>query len=86
LEQSKLALDKELGDDFVPWTLHDLRRTYATNLAKLGTPIHITEKFLNHISGTFAGITGVYQRHSYKDEMKSAVELWERRLAEIVAA
>ena len=84
--KSKLALDKKLGDDFVPWTLHDLRRTYATNLAKLGTPIHITEKLLNHISGTFAGITGVYQRHSYKDEMKSAVELWERRLAEIIAA
>ena len=29
-----------------------LRRTFATNLAALGTPIHVTEKLLNHVSGT----------------------------------
>ncbi len=34
------------------FTLHDLRRTFATNHARIGTPIHVTEKLLNHSSGT----------------------------------
>jgi integrase len=67
------------------WTLHDLRRTFATNLAALGTPIHVTEKLLNHVSGTTSGIVGIYQRHSYMDEMRKAVRQWEIRLAEILA-
>lgn len=64
-----------------PWTLHDLRRTFATNLAALGVPIHITEKLLNHVSGTTGGIVAVYQRHAYLDEMREAIEAWEKYLA-----
>jgi integrase len=48
--KSKAALDRLSGVS--GWTLHDLRRTFATNLAALGTPIHVTERFLNHVSGT----------------------------------
>ncbi len=54
-----------------PWTLHDLRRTFATNLAALGTPIHVTEKLLNHVSGTLSGVAAIYNRHTYMDEMRS---------------
>ncbi len=75
-QMDKLKLD--------PWTLHDLRRTFATNLAALGTPIHVTEKLLNHVSGTTSGIIAVYQRHSYMPEMREAVGFWERRLAKIL--
>jgi len=82
--KSKLALDKKLGDKFSPWTLHDLRRTFATNLAKLGTPIHATERLLNHTSGTMSGIVAVYQRHDFQKEMREAVDKWEKRLLEIV--
>jgi integrase len=60
------------------WTLHDLRRTFATNLAALGVPVHVTEKLLNHVSGTTGGIVAVYQRHTYEAEMRSAMECWER--------
>ena len=59
---SKAVLDKLCG--VAGWTLHDLRRTFATILAALGTPIHVTERFLNHVSGTHSGIVAVYQRHS----------------------
>jgi integrase len=59
------------------WTLHDLRRTFATNLAALGVPIQVTEKLLNHISGTAGGIVAVYQRPTYENEMRDAVEKWE---------
>ncbi len=68
------------------WTLHDLRRTFATNLAVLGVPVHVTEKLLNHISGTMAGIVAVYQRHTYQEEMRAAVERWERHVAVLMRA
>ena len=50
----KQALDQD--SNLQAWTLHDLRRTFATKLAALGTPIHVTEKLLNHVSGTTGGI------------------------------
>ena len=75
-----LKLSKTSG-----WTLHDLRRTFATNLAALGTPIHITERLLNHVSGTQSGIVAVYQRHDYAAEQRQAIEAWDKRLQSIVA-
>jgi integrase len=74
----KPAFDNECPLD--PWTLHDLRRTCATNLAALGVPVHVTEKLLNHVSGTTGGIVAVYQRHAYIDEMREAIKAWENHL------
>lgn len=56
------------------WTLHDLRRTFASNQARLGTPIHIIEKLLNHVSGSLAGVAGIYNRYSYFEEMAVAMQ------------
>jgi integrase len=81
----KLALDKKLGPDFKPWTLHDLRRTFATNMAKLGVRQEVTEKLLNHTTGKISGVAAIYNKHTYLDEMRAAVANWEKRLAEIVA-
>lgn len=73
--KAKAQLDKlaQIG----PWTLHDLRRTYATNLQRLGIKLEVIEALLNHISGTRAGIVGVYQRHAYEAEMREAVMTYE---------
>lgn len=79
----KDALDE--SSKIAPWTLHDLRRTFATNLAALGTPIQVTEKVLNHVSGATGGIVAVYQRHSYEQEMRDAVAAWEKRLSQILS-
>jgi integrase len=68
-----------------PWTLHDLRRTFATSLAALGTPIHVTEKLLNHVSGQISGVAAIYNRHAYLDEMRQAIEKWEDRLATLLS-
>ncbi len=65
-------VDKEVNIDH--WTLHDLRRTFATIHAEIGTPIHITERLLNHVSGTISGVAAVYSRHSYIGEMREALE------------
>jgi len=73
--KSKDSFDE--GLEVEPYTLHDLRRTFASTLALLGVPIHVTEKLLNHVSGSHGGIVGVYQRYSYMDEMKEAVGVFE---------
>ncbi len=67
------------------WTFHDLRRTAATNLQKLGVRLEVTEAVLNHVSGSRAGIVGVYQRHDWAQEKRAALDAWERRLKAIVA-
>jgi len=60
------------------WTFHDLRRTAATGMARLGIPVRITEAVLNHVSGTGGGIVAVYQRHDYAEEKRNAMEAWGR--------
>ena len=67
------------------WRLHDLRRTVATSLQKLGVRLEVTEAILNHVSGSRAGIVGVYQRHEYAAEKRAALDAWARRLEAIVS-
>jgi integrase len=64
------------------WTLHDLRRTYATFHQKLnpGTRLEVIEALLNHVSGTKAGVVGIYQRHDWFPEMVEALGRYEARL------
>lgn len=80
--RSKARMDKHLG--LSGYTLHDLRRTFSSNLAMLGTPIHVTEKLLNHVSGTISGVAAVYNRHSYMEEMKYAVRQHDNFLEELI--
>jgi integrase len=58
------------------WRLHDLRRTAASGMARLGVAVHVVEKLLNHVSGTFAGVVGVYQRHDFMAEKRAAAQTW----------
>jgi integrase len=67
------------------WTLHDLRRTVATNLQKLGVRLEVTEAILNHVSGSRSGVVGVYQKYDWADEKRAALDAWARRLEAIVA-
>lgn len=73
--RAKGRLDTEIGIDH--FTLHDLRRTFSSNMARLGVPIHVTEKMLNHQSGSFGGVAGVYNRHGYMAEMQTAMQEYE---------
>jgi integrase len=68
------------------WVIHDLRRTVATILARIGTPIHITEKLLNHTSGKLGGLVGVYQTYEYEPECRAAVEKLAEEIRRIVAS
>jgi integrase len=68
------------------WVLHDLRRTLVSSWAALGIRLEVTEKYINHVSGTHGGIVGVYQRHSFMPEMRAAIEAWETKLAHLIDA
>jgi integrase len=73
--KAKRELDQsaDLQND---WTLHDIRRTVATGLQKLGVSLQVIEAVLGHVSGSRAGVVGVYQRHSFDAEKRAALEAW----------
>jgi len=88
--KSKATLDKAVllymqkhakqGTEIVPppnWTLHDLRRTAKTLMVRAGVRPDISERVLGHV---IAGVEGTYDRHSYADEKRDALE----KLAAIV--
>jgi integrase len=80
----KRELDRASG--VTGWTLHDIRRAFASGLASLGVALPVIERLLAHRSGSFAGIVGVYQRYDFLPEMRAAIDLWEGHLAAIIAA
>ncbi|WDR05549.1 integrase arm-type DNA-binding domain-containing protein [Devosia rhodophyticola] len=76
------ALDEgRAPPDAIPtWTLHDLRRTCASGLARLRQSPHVIEALLNHKSGQVSGVAAVYNRYEYQDEKLQALQAWERYL------
>jgi integrase len=89
--KAKSALDRAIVDAraktaarLQPWTVHDLRRTVATGLQRLGTRLEVTEAVLNHVSGSRGGITGIYQRHDWRNEQRTALDGWAARVDAIV--
>lgn len=58
------------------WTFHDFRRTVASGMARLGIDLPVIEKVLAHETGSFGGIVGVYQKHTYAKEKRAALEQW----------
>ncbi len=53
-------------------------------MARLGVAIPVIEKVLNHTSGTFAGVVGVYQRHDFMEEKRAALETWARHIDSLI--
>jgi integrase len=68
------ALRQAAGID--DWTWHDLRRTAATAMARLGCPREHVEAALNHISPR-GGLTGIYQRYHFDQEAARALLRWQ---------
>ena len=64
---------------------HDLRRTVASNLAKLNYDRTLIGKILNH-SGLEGGskITAIYDRYDYLEEKKNALQEWSDYLDDLV--
>jgi integrase len=81
----KLTLKSKLPA-MPPFVIHDIRRSVASGMARLGINLPVIEKVLNHVSGSFAGIVGVYQRHDFAEEKRAALELWARHIVDILKA
>jgi integrase len=79
---AKATLDTKSG--VTNWRLHDLRRTMATGLQRLGVRLEVTEQVLNHVSGSRAGIVGVYQRHDFASEKRAALDAWGAHVLAVV--
>jgi integrase len=68
------------------WTVHDLRRTALTGMAKLGIAPIVLGHIANHRTTTKAGMTlSVYVQHAYEKEKREALELWADRLQGIIS-
>jgi integrase len=82
--KDKKAFEKRCG--ISSWTLHDLRRSFATKLAQLGVLPHVVERLLNHRLGAIktetilTDVAEVYNLASYLPEMRQAVTVWEGKL------
>jgi integrase len=73
------SVAKDRLDQLAPiasWVIHDFRRTVATGLQKLGVGLQVVESILGHVSGSRAGVVGIYQRHTYDAEKRAALEAW----------
>ncbi|NTW87790.1 MAG: tyrosine-type recombinase/integrase [Desulfobulbaceae bacterium] len=72
---------KEIGfkDPFTP---HDLRRTLRTRLVEIGVDDVVAERILGH---KLQGVMAVYNRHSYDNEKRQALDKWEKKLRQILS-
>jgi integrase len=88
--KQKALFDKQLAEDGFnvgPWILHSLRKYFASTHAAIGTPIHLTERLLHHVSGsTTGGLIAVYQKHTWLPEMRRAAQNYEEKLAALLEA
>jgi len=69
-------------DAVATWTIHDLRRTMATNLSRLEVARFVVSKVLNHADRSVTGVH--YDRYAYLKEKRAALEAWGEHLRGIV--
>jgi integrase len=84
--KSKAVLDSKLakaGVKMPRWTLHDLRRTFSTRLHDAGVEPLVVEALLAHKQ---QGVAAVYNRASFRQAKRAALQKWHDLLAEIVDA
>ena len=67
-----------------PFTIHDLRRTCASGMAKLKINLATVELCLNHWSGELGGLREVYVQHDQAEQTRDAFELWAAHVTKIV--
>jgi integrase len=78
----KRRLDELSGVE--SWRLHDLRRTAASGMARLGHPPHVVGAVLNHAPASTQGITAIYVRHRFTEEKRAALHAWGREVERVI--
>src|SRR5262249_31319160 len=83
-DRLKREIDARMGD-VAPWVTHDIRRSVASGMARIGIAVPVVEKILAHRKGTFAGVVGIYQRYSFLPEMATALQKWGDHIERLVS-
>lgn len=78
---AKADLDAKCG--VTGWTIHTLRHTFKSIHSRIGTPPHISERLLNHITAQ-SEMERTYDRHRYLDEMRGAVLAYQNHLSKLL--
>jgi integrase len=81
---SKAKRRTDQASGVTEWRVHDLRRTAASGIARLGTAPHILSRVLNHSPTSTMGVTAVYNRHGYLSEKRQALECWAQHLEDLI--
>jgi integrase len=66
----KAAIDARLPRDMKSWTIHDLRRSARSLMARANVLSEHAEKVMGH---SIRGVEGVYDRHRYTEEKRVAL-------------
>jgi integrase len=78
--------DPDKTEPMPVWWVHDLRRTAATGMQRLGIRLESVEAALGHVAGSRAGIVGIYQRHRFDDEARAAVLRWGEHVQSLLSS
>ena len=84
INKLKQRLDERMKTS-QPFRIHDIRRTAATHMAELGITPHVIEACLNHVSGSRAGVAGIYNRAAYSKEKEAALARWAAHVSGLVS-
>ena len=82
ISHAQKAIERIVKRSGVEFRGHDLRRTAASLMVGAGAPRLVVSKILNHVE---SGVTAVYDRHSYDQEKRAALDFWGRRLDAIIS-
>jgi integrase len=76
-----LSRDRQIIGINERWTPHDLRRTAATGMGRLGVNRFVLSRVLNHVD---ASVDGIYDRHDYLAEKRQALNLWAEEIERVI--
>ncbi|EBY8083582.1 DUF4102 domain-containing protein [Salmonella enterica subsp. enterica serovar Banana] len=65
-----------------PWSIHDFRRTFSTNLSDLGVDFYVVESLLGH---KLPGVASVYNRSHFLNKKTDALNMWVGYLENLVS-
>jgi len=72
-----------LPENTQDWRFHDFRRTASTGMAKVGVMPHVIDAVTNHKSGIVSGVGATYNRYTYLNEKRDALEQWANHVEKI---
>jgi len=82
----KERIETVMPENTQDWRFHDFRRTASTGMAKIGVMPHVIDAVTNHKSGVVSGVGATYNRYTYLNEKRDALEQWANHVEKITAS